>query len=246
MKFLATNLRKFKVVTFDCTNTLFFFKKPPEQQYLITAKTFGLKSENFDMNLMKVNFRKQFKELQISHPNFGKNSIQYNEWWRTLVSNVFTESSREKIDPKVLEPIAASLINQYKSRECWGKFEKTNELIQGLKDAGKIVGVISNFDPRLHELMIDMKVPQLDFVVTSYEAGFMKPNPGIFHKAIEAAGCDPSEALHIGNEVDKDYEGARSAGWNAVLISPEANAIQPSFKSVEAFWEAARGGELKL
>lgn len=143
MSFLVNNLRKFKVVTFDCTNTLFYFKKPPELQYLITAESFGLKKENFDKNLMKANFRKQFKELQQKHPNFGKNSISYEGWWMQLVTNVFMHSSREEIDKKVLNSVALKLINQYKSNECWGKFEKSNELIQAFKDAGKVVGVIS-------------------------------------------------------------------------------------------------------
>lgn len=247
MNHLANNFRKFKIVTFDLTNTLLYFKKPPELQYLKTAESFGLKTENFDRNLMKVNFRKIFKELQQKYPNFGRDSIAYQEWWKMLVMNVFTETSRDKIDKNLLESVALKLISQYKSQECWGKFNKSNELIESLKDSGKCVGVISNFDPRLHELLVDMELPKFDFVITSYEAGAEKPQKEIFQKAIEASKlhCDPSEAIHIGNEVEKDFEGARNAGWSAILINSEAK-VKPSFKNVEDFWNVITGRDFKL
>lgn len=241
MNILANNLKKIKVITFDCTNTLFYFKKPPELQYLKTAESFGLKSEIFDKDLMKVHFRQQFKELQQNHPNFGRDSIAYESWWKKLVINVLSLSSREKIDEILLESVASKLISQYKSKECYGKFEKSNELIKAFKDAGKVVGIISNFDPRLHDLLTDMELPKFDFVVTSYEAGVEKPNAKIFHKAIEASklNCDPSEALHIGNEMEKDFKGAINAGWKAILIKPEAK-VQPSFNSVEHLWDSIK------
>lgn len=92
-----------------------------------------------------------------------------------------------------------------------------------------------------------MKIPKLDFVITSYEAGVEKPNSKIFRKAIEAANvkCEPSEALHIGNEMDKDFEGARNAGWNAILINSEAKA-EPNFKNIEDFWNAITSSDIKL
>lgn len=263
---LATNLRRFKVITFDCTNTILFFKNPPEIQYvkvcencvaeharkllnffLKTAAEHGIPSEVFDKDLLRVNFRKEFKELQKTHPNFGERSIKYEKWWQQLVINVLTQSSREAIDPKLLEPVAKKLIGQYQTRECWGKFPKSNELINGLKDAGKTVGVISNFDPRLHYLLNDVNLPPFDFVATSYEAGAEKPHPDIFKYAakISRQQFEPQEALHIGNESGKDFDGAKSAGWSALLINSEAKT-EPYFKNIEEFWNAITSNEVKL
>ena len=247
MQTLVKNLRKFKVVTFDCTNTLFYFKNPPEVQYLKTAESFGLSENLFDKNLMKQNFRKQFKEMNEIYPNFGKDSIAYQNWWNVLVLNVFLNSSRETISKTKLEPIAMKLIDQYRTKECWGKFEKSNELIQALKDAGKTVGVISNFDPRLHDLIKDMALPKLDFVLTSYESGFEKPNPQIFHQARKASNLNikPCEAIHIGNELVKDFDGARGADWSAILINSDAK-VQPNFKDIKDFWDAVTKREIML
>lgn len=244
---LTKNLRKFKLITFDCTNTLLYFKNPPELQYLETAAAHGISEDVFDKNLMKENFRQQFKEMSQKHPNFGRYSINWENWWQKLVVNVLTQSSRKPQDRQLLETIATKLIHQFKTRDCWGKFEKSNELITALKKAGKTVGAISNFDPRLHDVLNDMELPKLDFVLTSYEAGVAKPNPEIFYLALKASklNIDPSEALHIGNEVKKDFDAAINAGWSAVLINSDVK-IQPSFKDVEQFWNAITSSEINL
>lgn len=129
---LANNLKRFKVITFDCTNTILFFKNPPEIQYVKTAVEHGFAEDKFDKDLMKLNFRKHFKELQGKHPNFGKDSIKYDKWWQQLVINVLVHSSREKTDAKAFEPVALKLVEIYKTRECWGKFPKSNQLIDAV------------------------------------------------------------------------------------------------------------------
>lgn len=247
MSFLAKNLQKFKVVTFDCTDTLLYFRKRPEVQYLKTAADFGFPEDRFDKNLMKLNFRKQFKELHNKYPNFGQGSIAYQKWWQQLVINVFTQSSREQVDVKRLEPVALKLIHQYKTNECWEKFDKSNELITAVKNAGKVVGIISNFDPRLHDLLKDTNLPKFDFVATSYEAGCQKPNVEIFKYAqkLSNVNFDPSEALHIGNDFERDFKGARNANWSSVLVNSDVKS-QQSFNNVEEFWNVITTRDIEL
>lgn len=248
MKNIANNLKRFKLITFDCTNTLLHFKYPVADKYLQTAESLGVPTGQFDKNLMKANFRKSFKELNQTHPNFGRRSISYQNWWQQLVINVFMNSTDKPFNRKLLEPVALKLINQYKTRECWETFKKSNELITAMKDAGKIVGVISNFDPRLHDLLHDLELPKFDFVVTSYEAGVEKPSPEIFDYARKLSGIDclPSESLHIGNELEKDYDGARNASWSAILVNSEAADVNLNFRNVEEFFDVITGSEVEL
>ena len=58
----------------------------------------------------------------------------------------------------------------------------------------------------------------LDGVVASAVAGARKPDPAIFAAALELAGCGPDEALHVGDTVEEDVQGARAAGIRALLI----------------------------
>lgn len=87
------------------------------------------------------------------------------------------------------------------------------------------MGVISNFDQRLESILEDVQIRQyFAFVLTSYDFGIEKPSLLIFEEALrliknlQEEEILPQEAMHIGDRVDNDYFGAKSAGWNALLI----------------------------
>lgn len=84
------------------------------------------------------------------------------------------------------------------------------------------LGVISNFDDRLEELLSNMKLAKyFDFIINSYRSGFEKPEREIFNRAMAESkidGLKPSDCLHIGDTPLTDYLGARNAGWYAALI----------------------------
>ena len=58
----------------------------------------------------------------------------------------------------------------------------------------------------------------LDFVVNSQEVGANKPEPPIFLAALEKAGVEASEAVHVGDQYALDVLGARGVGISPVLI----------------------------
>lgn len=86
-----------------------------------------------------------------------------------------------------------------------------------------------------------------DFVITSYEIGSEKPRKEIFEKALKASkiDCAPHEALHIGNE-DIDYDGAKGAGWSAVLVNSDNQMKSPKFKDIQEFYEIVKTKEVQL
>lgn len=216
---LSRNLSRFKLVTFDVTETLLKFSKPPAIQYKQTAETFGV--DTIDEHRAIAAFRKCFKELSKQYPNYGCGSdIDWREWWRRLVVKLLTLSSTKELDPIVLNQIALTLIEQYETSLCWEKYEKADEVVTKMRHVGKCVGVISNFDPRLRYLLNNMNFPEFNFVLTSYEAGILKPEREIFEKALNHSNqvIDPSEALHVGNKYEVDCKGAMDAGWTGVLI----------------------------
>ncbi|HEU5248802.1 MAG TPA: HAD-IA family hydrolase, partial [Thermoanaerobaculia bacterium] len=40
----------------------------------------------------------------------------------------------------------------------------------------------------------------------------------IFHRACRRIGVEPAEALHVGDSVAEDFQGARRAGLSALLL----------------------------
>jgi putative hydrolase of the HAD superfamily len=57
--------------------------------------------------------------------------------------------------------------------------------------------------------------------VTSAEVGAAKPDPRVFERALAVAGVDAAQALHAGDKVDYDLEGAAAAGVRGVLVQRE-------------------------
>jgi 2-haloalkanoic acid dehalogenase type II len=61
-------------------------------------------------------------------------------------------------------------------------------------------------------------------VVTSARAGAAKPDPRVFEQALELAGVAPEQAVHVGDSVENDVEGARALGIRAVLVARDGAA----------------------
>ncbi|MDX1454808.1 MAG: HAD-IA family hydrolase [Gammaproteobacteria bacterium] len=71
-----------------------------------------------------------------------------------------------------------------------------------------------------------------DFSLSARQAGVMKPDPGIFHRACETAGVRPGQVLHVGDDLHCDVQGALDAGLQAAWIHRPELAM-PSTSPVE-------------
>ncbi len=60
---------------------------------------------------------------------------------------------------------------------------------------------------------------RFDAVVVSGDLGTAKPDPAVFAHALRAVGCDPREAVMVGDNLEKDVDGALAAGLSAVWLN---------------------------
>jgi len=96
--------------------------------------------------------------------------------------------------------------------------------LRELRERGLTLVVASNWDCSLPEWLARAGVLELvDGVVTSAEVGAAKPSPRVFVRALAIAGAEPGEALHVGDKVDNDVEGAAAAGVRGVLLQREGD-----------------------
>jgi putative hydrolase of the HAD superfamily len=94
---------------------------------------------------------------------------------------------------------------------------------------------VSNWDCTLGAVLDRCGLGELlDGAVSSAEAGARKPDPAIFAEALELAGCEPEEALHVGDSPEEDLEGARAAGIRALLLDREGGGDLASLGEVAA------------
>jgi putative hydrolase of the HAD superfamily len=97
--------------------------------------------------------------------------------------------------------------------------------LEELRRGGLSLHCVSNWDCSLPGVLDRCGLGgALDGVTTSAVAGARKPDPAIFAAALEAAGCAPAEALHVGDTPGEDLDGARAAGIPALLIDREGTS----------------------
>lgn len=210
---------RLRLITFDATNTLLRYKESVGQTYSGVAQLYGVPA---DPHHVHHKFRIEFKRMMAQHPNFGSDSgMTSQEWWSELVSRTLSGSG--SISKPLMTSIASHLYELYRTPECWTANIGTIETLQGLKQSGRKLGVISNTDERLDSILTGLRLRQyFDFVIASAVVKVQKPSKDIFSLALICASSDeclkPDDALHVGDNVELDYLAAKSAGWNALLL----------------------------
>jgi putative hydrolase of the HAD superfamily len=64
----------------------------------------------------------------------------------------------------------------------------------------------------------------VDAICLSCDCGLLKPDPQIYRHAAGRMGLPPEQMLMVGDSPRDDVEGARQAGWRAVLLDRAAPA----------------------
>lgn len=109
--------------------------------------------------------------------------------------------------------------------------------LRTLRERGLRLVAVSNWDCSLPDWLDRAGLgPLLDGAISSAVVGEPKPSPAVFAAALAVAGVEPGEALHVGDSLEADVEGASAAGIRAVLVAREGDA-PPGVESVRSLSE---------
>ena len=91
--------------------------------------------------------------------------------------------------------------------------------LAGLRARGLRLVVVSNANGRLKHLFDRLDLTQwFDHLLDSHEWGVEKPDPRLFHLALEQSGADAARTVHVGDLYHVDVVGARRAGLRAAVL----------------------------
>lgn len=98
--------------------------------------------------------------------------------------------------------------------------EKAEFVLKTLKKMGIKIGVISNAPGNfpIKVLKRNGLDKYIDFAVTSYQIGVVKPHPKIFKVVLDALKVSPKNAIFVGDVPIIDVKGAKKVGMRTVLI----------------------------
>ena len=114
-------------------------------------------------------------------------------------------------------------------------FDDARPALDELRKNGVRLVCVSNWDISLPEVLDRCGLGNaFDGIVTSAGSGVRKPDPAIFHAALDLAGCGADEALHIGDTVAEDIAGAGAAGIRALHLDRSGGGDIASLTEVPA------------
>jgi putative hydrolase of the HAD superfamily len=146
-------------------------------------------------------------------------------FWKQFLTEV-----RSRVDGGGVSPEAfARLAEHFRSPGSWAMYGDVLPTLEELRDRGFALAVISNWDSHLPRLLEAMGLsPFFRVISVSAIEATGKPGAEIFHRTCARLGVAPAEALHVGDSITDDYEGARAAGLAALLIDRDGRHPQVS------------------
>ncbi|MFN7975104.1 MAG: HAD-IA family hydrolase [Acidobacteriota bacterium] len=138
-------------------------------------------------------------------------SVQY---WREMLLDVASRMGARLSDAEA-EATYFSLCEPH----SWRVFPEVKETLAALRARGYALAIASNWDRGLPDILRGLGLLD-DFAAlgVSEIVGHEKPGAAFFEHILAELGVGPEEAVHVGDRLVDDVEGATGAGLGAYLI----------------------------
>ncbi|MBD2461292.1 HAD family hydrolase [Oscillatoria sp. FACHB-1407] len=207
-----------QVIFFDAVGTLFGVRGSVGQAYSNLAQQFGVTA---DPQVLNEGFFKAFRAAPpMAFAGVNATYVPEREyaWWWAIAAETFQEAGvlGQFSD---FEVFFTALYAHFTTAEPWFVYPDTRHTLIHWHDQGVELGIISNFDSRIHAVLDALGLAKYFKSVTiSTEVGAAKPDPQLFIAALKKHNCSPEMAWHIGDSYREDYEGAKAAGLRGIWL----------------------------
>jgi putative hydrolase of the HAD superfamily len=212
-----------KSVIFDWFNTLARYEPPRELVHSKALQEFGIKVDPVKLIKPLLSADKYYFDENTVMP-IRKRSAAEQENLLVKYEEILMVETGLKFDKGL--PLKV----YRRGKELFGDtldfilFDEVLPVMKNLRERNLTIGLLTNYakdmNPLIHKLSLDTFI---DFVVTPYNAGSDKPDPGIFKFALKQAGVTADETIYVGDQYKIDIIGARSAGITKALMIDRYN-----------------------
>lgn len=227
LELISSRLEKLpplRAVLFDVTNTLVVPAEAVGVTYARIAAAHGVHCE-------AAKLERAFRAaLAVAPPrvfpncSFEEACRRERLWWRSRVEEIFME-----VDGRLrfadFDIFFEALFTSYAGPEAWRCLPRTLPLLEYLAGLKLRMGVVSNFDHRLPDILQALDLESFfDIVAHPARQGLAKPDPAVFRWALAELGIPVEAAAYIGHDRVLDLDAARAAGLRAFEFGPRASA----------------------
>lgn len=210
------------VIFFDAAGTLFHLPRGVGYHYALVGNRLGL---SLDAEALEQAFRRAWKEMPARPSTGAPREDDDKGWWRELVDRVLNEvaPATHELDRDAYFEV---VYEHFAQAGVWELFPEVFEVLEKLHGRCRL-SIISNFDRRLHVILEHLGIPRFfEQVLISSEIGADKPDPLIFERALELSQVTAAEAMHVGDDPVRDWQGAAAASLRTFQLDRPRNSLR--------------------
>ncbi|MEE9217812.1 MAG: HAD-IA family hydrolase [Acidobacteriota bacterium] len=225
-----------QAVFFDVGNTLLHVHPSVGELYASVAKRHGAQLEP---GRLQEQFDAAWEKMTSGVPR-GVNRYRRHPggeigWWQDVVQQTFEGTG---FDPG---EHFQDFFDTFSAAGAWRAYPDTHEALADLRQRGVMLGVISNWDSRLPMLLEATGLRRyFSLIVCSSAEDIEKPAMEIFRRAARRCGLGVAQALHVGDRLLEDYQGATRAGLQALLVDRDGGASHDGARVVTDLTHVSR------
>jgi putative hydrolase of the HAD superfamily len=211
-----------KAIFFDAMGTLFYLTHNVGHHYALVGSEIGLR---LDAAKLDRAFRKSWSSMPLREPIDGPRENDDKDWWREVVEKVLDEvaPALNELDRDNFFEIA---YEHFAEAGVWELYLEVVEVLERLSSRFQLA-VVSNFDGRLRMILEHLGISKFfSHIFVSSEIGADKPDPEVFRRALKFMKLQPNEALHVGDDPERDWKAASAAGLLVFQLEREKNSLR--------------------
>lgn len=136
-------------------------------------------------------------------------------WNRAIIRRLGVPDSK-------IEEVYAAMTKRFRYYSNAYTYPETHFVLKSLRFARYDVAIISNIQPVLPDLLLDLDVMRYaSFAIASDTFGVGKPDRTIFEEALRLANVDGKNVIYVGDTWDADVIGSSQVGMTPVFIDRE-------------------------
>jgi putative hydrolase of the HAD superfamily len=211
-----------RAIFFDAAGTLIHLTKSVGQHYALIAQRQGLE---LDPAALDRAFFQTWKEMPLRPATGGPREDDDKGWWRDLVERLLTRVApgTATLDRDTFFEAAYA---HFAEAGVWELYPEVRDVLEELAPRYELV-VVSNFDGRLRMIFEHLAVAKyFRHIFLSSEVGADKPDRLIYERALQISRFCPNEVLHAGDDPERDWAAARSAGLEVFELRRPENSLR--------------------
>jgi putative hydrolase of the HAD superfamily len=205
---------RFRAVFFDVGETLVHVDPSFADLFVTVLAGAGHARSVEDVREASAHVYARFSEAARDGSMWTTTSERSRAFWASVYERMLDELGI--IDD---DGLATTLHREFTRMENYVLFDDVRPTLASLRDAGLLLGIVSNFEAWLedwfgvHELVETFPVR----VISGIE-GIEKPDERIFRIALERASMSPEESAYVGDNPEFDVDPPAALGMFPVLV----------------------------